>query len=542
MANRTHKPPAVLTYFAQNPDQKHLSYLQEEYDYIYKAWRQADIDGNNNIVVTYLPYNGQMASLQRITDDIAEYKERIVLLHFSGHAGNGQIFLNDGAGNVEGIADLLAIHAKENLKLVFLNGCSTKDQVEVLFRNQIPVVIATQCKVGDQIAKEFAKEFYKLLTKYPCTIEKAYAHALGVVKANDTLKPLLPQTAIDQITQIYETDRGGLETTIPATDIWKLYVRKGAERVIDDPDWWRLPGNDEKPKGTISLEKAYTCDRVANMQVFQAFFEKHGRTKSVHHYLVVDEPELSPQGLSFKLVYEHITRQKLLNRFSYQCDPNETSYEDGCVVLSRYDDVARIANRIYVSLLDEFTKKREWDRFEDFYKPNVVKNQDYVIVFIQIDEAELSGVAGAVREFMTQSTAYAATHPPAQSEKRAKLLFFWHVVVDTAPETSGLTGWWRGLFGGAKTPDKRQVCVEQFGSLYNTKDPAASTLWVVNENVKPLPIPQEKDIKQWLSKNDFSYDPDLTDLADFDNDVRVLENKFRTLIQDKKTREAASRS
>ena len=49
------------------------------------------------------------------------------------------------------------------MRLVFLNGCSTADQVEVLRNAGIPAVIATTEGIDDAVATEFAKGFYASL-------------------------------------------------------------------------------------------------------------------------------------------------------------------------------------------------------------------------------------------------------------------------------------------------------------------------------------------------------------------------------------------
>src|SRR5208337_3355154 len=49
------------------------------------------------------------------------------------------------------------------LKLVFLNGCSTRPQVAELLRKGIDVVLATARPIDDTAAREFAVDFYKQL-------------------------------------------------------------------------------------------------------------------------------------------------------------------------------------------------------------------------------------------------------------------------------------------------------------------------------------------------------------------------------------------
>ena len=71
---------------------------------------------------------------------------------------NGIHTISERGGNQttygSGLAKLFGM--QENLKLVFLNGCSTKGQVEALQANNIPNIIATSKSVEDGVAKNLA--------------------------------------------------------------------------------------------------------------------------------------------------------------------------------------------------------------------------------------------------------------------------------------------------------------------------------------------------------------------------------------------------
>ena len=51
------------------------------------------------------------------------------------------------------------------MKVVFLNGCSTRPQVKYLLESNVPAVIATARPIDDTIARKLSVAFYKALTK-----------------------------------------------------------------------------------------------------------------------------------------------------------------------------------------------------------------------------------------------------------------------------------------------------------------------------------------------------------------------------------------
>ena len=533
---KTQKEPVILAYYAQSNDNAHLEYLRKEYAGICNQWRRADMDDNNPINLKYLPNQADVVYAEDIRNDITGYRERVLIFHFSGHTGSEAIFLSSGTGRADGLAGLLEQNAR-NLKLVFLNGCANQKQVEVLFAHNIPVVIATQCAVGDRIATEFSRCFYESLATYGTTIQDAYTAALNAVRFDGRVAGSLPKSVWNGA-EIYETDRGGnLPTIVPTANIWKLYVRRGAEAVAEDPNWWQLPDATKPPGDTISLERAYTCNRKVNTTVFRQFFEPYGSASAVQHYLVADASNLSPVGLSSKLVYEHITSSKLGNQsFCHFPDPNETTFTDDFVVLDGPMTYQNIAKRIHTKLFNKFPNGLPpiWNEFKDFYELNVARNREYLIVFLKIREQDLPGLVAGINEFITSSIAYAATTP----NSRPRLLFFWHVLIKE-PQRSLLSKlmWWRDV-----TTRQRQACLQPFADLCKPGDPATSQVWILHENTQALSRPDENDIEEWLQLSLIPPRNRLKELVEVAEDVGNLELEFRALIEEKRAREAAPRS
>ncbi len=65
---------------------------------------------------------------------------------------------------------------QRGLHLVFLNGCTTDEQAKELLDAGVPVVLATQVSIADDLAAEFSTRFYQAFAA-GATVEAAYATA-----------------------------------------------------------------------------------------------------------------------------------------------------------------------------------------------------------------------------------------------------------------------------------------------------------------------------------------------------------------------------
>ena len=118
-----------------NDDNQPLSSLKDEYDGIYKTLSP------NHLKQHYLLHRDTEASIESISHYLVQFRNHIRLFLYSGHAGEHRLVLDKGDARAEGIAQLLSQCPK--LKLVFLNGCSTKGQVNALLEKGIPAVMLT---------------------------------------------------------------------------------------------------------------------------------------------------------------------------------------------------------------------------------------------------------------------------------------------------------------------------------------------------------------------------------------------------------------
>ncbi len=176
----------------------------------------------------------------------------------SGHAGHDNLLLGEQEAQSQGIAQLL--WQCPNLKLVVLNGCSTREQVTRLLNEEgdsgVPVVIATSRPVQDEVATQFAISFYQALGKQFDNIGHAFEVAMGAVNTVNVQEYDEPKT------------RGRVQLSKEESDpLWGIYTRKGREQVLD----WSLPRN------TINDDHEVF---KPNVLLFDTLFETLAREKT----------------------------------------------------------------------------------------------------------------------------------------------------------------------------------------------------------------------------------------------------------------------
>jgi len=157
-----------------------------------------------------------------------EYRDRVAVFHFGGHAGDAELLLESAGGEATvahagGLARFLG--EQRGLELVFLNGCSSRGQVQGLLDAGVPAVVATSQAIDDAVATEFSGRFYKALAS-GTPVRTAYAEAQAAVQtrrgdqARGTYRSFVPDVVAE--------DRWP----------WDLYVAPGAEERLAR---WSLP-------------------------------------------------------------------------------------------------------------------------------------------------------------------------------------------------------------------------------------------------------------------------------------------------------------
>lgn len=158
------------------------------------------------------------------------YRNRIGILHYGGHANGYELLLESATGenaaaDAGGLAKFLG--QQEGLQLVFLNGCSTQQQTQGLLDANISAVISTSRAIDDQVATDFACQFYQGLAG-GATIRTAYIEAEASVQTSQGGNTRgLYFGAKDDAPSQPEADRWP----------WDLYLREGSESA----DQWNLP-------------------------------------------------------------------------------------------------------------------------------------------------------------------------------------------------------------------------------------------------------------------------------------------------------------
>lgn len=170
--------PVIFLSFANDED-SYLNNLQVEEDNIYKSLQHDHDAGYIEI------YNRGRATVDDIFAQFTRYRDRVVVFHYGGHASGSTLRLEDQAANSSGLAQLLG--QQKNLKLVFLNGCSTQGQVKTLLENGVKAVIATSVPINDKKAVTFSTQFYQSLAN-KATIEQAFDEAVSKLVTTNQAK------------------------------------------------------------------------------------------------------------------------------------------------------------------------------------------------------------------------------------------------------------------------------------------------------------------------------------------------------------------
>ena len=210
------KAPVVYLTFA-NIQNEYLAQLGREMREIEDALEDLD----DSRAIKRISRSGvQLDDLHR---DVEKNWGRLQIFHYAGHAGDGTLRLEDEDAHSRGLAELLG--RERNLQLVFLNGCATAPQVELLLKHGVKAVIATSVPVKDATATEFAIRFYNALGRNE-TIREAFDYAKSKINARDK----------DPVS--IEIIRGGRKRPGAGTEMpWGLYTSEDNTSV----DNWRLP-------------------------------------------------------------------------------------------------------------------------------------------------------------------------------------------------------------------------------------------------------------------------------------------------------------
>ncbi|RRB00760.1 hypothetical protein [Larkinella rosea] len=162
------------------------------------------------------------ATTSSVADKLAAYQNTLSLFHFSGHAGSTVLQLEDMVARGAGIAQLLG--RCPNLKLVFLNGCSTLQHIKLLAdQNVKAAIIATSTPIEDKAASNFALTFYRAL---------ANQYSIGESLEQAQLKLQVSEPTTIQVMNRAMVD---MEEAEVSRNLWYFH------RPSDEAARWELP-------------------------------------------------------------------------------------------------------------------------------------------------------------------------------------------------------------------------------------------------------------------------------------------------------------
>lgn len=207
--------PIIYLTFANQQD-NHLPLLSREKNEIKDALRP--LEAQEFIAVM------EDDSFEFVIKNLPVYSDRIAVFHFSGHAEGQSLLLEDTGMLAKGLATQLG--QMKELQVVFLNGCSTFDQVELLLAAGIKAVIATSVPIEDTKAQQFSKAFYFALANKH-SVKRAFEHAKSYLES--TYRQL-PPIEIFRGLKTREQKNTGIE--------WGLYLHPSSGDAVLN---WRLP-------------------------------------------------------------------------------------------------------------------------------------------------------------------------------------------------------------------------------------------------------------------------------------------------------------
>lgn len=174
--------PIIFLAFANDRDD-YLAMINRERKNITRALKRHHDEGLIRLETE------SSSSIEDIFSTFNRYDNEIAIFHYGGHAGGSLLRLENTdtssqSAHAGGLARLLG--QQSNLQLVFLNGCGTRPQVELLLKSGVKAVIATSVPIQDQMATEFSEQFYHSLASHT-PIQRAFeiAEAFIATKYDD---------------------------------------------------------------------------------------------------------------------------------------------------------------------------------------------------------------------------------------------------------------------------------------------------------------------------------------------------------------------
>lgn len=244
--------PVIILAFANDKDD-YLPMINRERKNIFKTLQDHHDRGCVQV------HKEETTSVEDVFELFNRYGDKVSIFHYGGHAGGTHLQLETAAGDAQmadalGLAQLLG--QQEELQLVFLNGCATKKQVELLLNAGVRAVIATSVPINDKMAVEFSEQFYNTL-----------AGQANIGKAFDTAKAFVT-TKYGQAKEIgmyRDISWKGKKPQEKETMPWGLYINEKKPGSRD----WALPAASRDSIIIRGSTASYSQGAQVNVQLLE---------------------------------------------------------------------------------------------------------------------------------------------------------------------------------------------------------------------------------------------------------------------------------
>lgn len=287
------RKPYILLTFA-NPlkiPAEYLPSLKKESSLVYKHLEKYAVEDQCDV------NRISGATVEQIFDTVEKWQLRkdLVIFHFGGHASGEELLLdtpdgNSKSANATGLAGLLG--SLPSLKLVFLNGCSTKGQVHLLLEKGVKVVIATSTAIQDKMAVDFAGRFYQNLSQGESII-RSFDRARDFISSEYSYQIQGPRSFRKMTFK---------KTTEEDKTPWGIYYHEESKDFLN----WILPKTRQIKEDGFNDVDILACNRSAQNSLFSNKFMTFRGVKKVQTFFIHGKAKQSPHGLFMRFVFEHI--------------------------------------------------------------------------------------------------------------------------------------------------------------------------------------------------------------------------------------------
>ncbi|HHH50698.1 MAG TPA: CHAT domain-containing protein [Saprospiraceae bacterium] len=287
--------PVIFFAFA-NSIERYLPNLKKEERALMDMALQLKMDQG---LIDFIP------PMQISSDDlfhyIAKIGEQINILHFSGHAASYHLELDHSQKyNIDQFCNLIG--GLNHLKLVFLNGCSTKGMVDKLLAAGVQAVIATSESIDDYTATDFSIAFYHAFSTKGKSLRFAFNQAVSNLSNQPTeADKFIARSSMGRFDALAERD------PLP----WALYYNNDDQLILD----WQWISEDAHPEfdEEINLKIESLRKNIAdlNNQIKKLQKDKASLDLAIANLGGADSGNPAIAGL-LPLIQDNITQQETL--------------------------------------------------------------------------------------------------------------------------------------------------------------------------------------------------------------------------------------